>query len=79
VKWLSDNPDISIVIEGHADPSGQTQANQELSEARATQVRDYLVEKGIDSSRLKAFGFGSSKLKYGASDGRNRRVVFVVK
>jgi outer membrane protein OmpA-like peptidoglycan-associated protein len=34
--------------------------NQKISEARAKGVRDYLVEKGIDASRLKYRGYGCS-------------------
>jgi len=35
--------------------------NQKLSEERANSVRDFLIDKGIDSSRLSAIGYGEEK------------------
>lgn len=78
-RWLSENPGISVVIEGHADPAGDPDANMALSQKRAEWVRDYLVNAGIDASRLDVTAFGSSRLKYASTDGRNRRVSIVTK
>lgn len=74
VRWLTANADVSVSIEGHADPVGNPESNMRLSESRAESVKQYLVDKGIDASRLEAVGYGDTKLKYGKSDGRNRRV-----
>lgn len=74
-KWLAANADARIVVEGHADPSGNPDANMALSRTRAEAVRDYLTSAGVDSSRIDVEAFGDTKLKYGAADGRNRRVV----
>lgn len=79
VAWLQQDTSINVVIEGHADPSGNPDANMALAQSRAEWVRDYLVKAGIDASRLEVVSFGDTKLKYGASDGRNRRVVLVTK
>jgi outer membrane protein OmpA-like peptidoglycan-associated protein len=73
-RWLAANADSRIAIEGHADPSGNADANMALSRARAEAVRDYLQSAGVDASRMDVEGFGDTKLKYGAADGRNRRV-----
>jgi outer membrane protein OmpA-like peptidoglycan-associated protein len=75
VQWLKSNPDVNASIEGHADPSGNADANMALSQARAEFVRDYLVAAGIDTARLEVKPMGDTKLKYGAKDARNRRVL----
>jgi OmpA-OmpF porin, OOP family len=49
-------------------------ANMALSQTRADAVRDYLVNAGIDSSRIEVNAYGDTKLKYGRTDPRNRRV-----
>lgn len=74
VRWLTANTDVSVSVEGHADPTGSAANNQRLSEIRAESVKQYLVDKGIDGARLEIIGHGDTKLKYGRSDGRNRRV-----
>jgi peptidoglycan-associated lipoprotein len=78
-KWLVQNADVSVTLEGHADPAGNPDANQALGEARAERVKKFLVEKGVDASRMEVVSHGSSKLKYGGSDPRNRRVMIIKK
>jgi OOP family OmpA-OmpF porin len=56
-----DCPAASIEVEGHTDSEGTDERNQELSERRAQAVSDYLVEAGIDASRLSAVGYGSTR------------------
>lgn len=79
VKQLKAHADVNVVIEGHADPTGTPDGNMALSQKRAEMVRDYLVQNGIDGSRLDVAPFGDTKLRYGRADGRNRRVAIVVK
>ena len=79
LKWLMANPDVEVVIKGYADPSGNAESNMALSQVRAEAVRDYLTAAGIDSARLEVMAFGDTKLKYGRSDARNRRVAIEVK
>jgi OOP family OmpA-OmpF porin len=56
---LQADPSITDVdITGYTDRLGSTKYNQKLSERRANAVREYLVGKGVDSSRLKAYGKG---------------------
>jgi OmpA-OmpF porin, OOP family len=65
-------------IEGHTDSVGPRRPNQELSERRAAQVRDYLVRHGIAAARLEAVGPGEQQLLIPTPDEtaepRNRRV-----
>jgi len=76
--FLAANPNARISVEGHADPSGAPDLNQTLSQSRADGIRDYLVAAGVDSSRIDVAAFGDTKVKYGARDGRNRRVAIKV-
>ena len=47
-------------VEGEADDQGTSAYNYKLSTARATRVRDWLVEHGIDPARLQAIGSGEA-------------------
>ena len=80
-RIMADNPEVNIAIGGHTDNTGSEAANLKLSAARAKACHDYLVSKGISSSRLKHMGYGSSQPKESNSTdaGRraNRRVEFV--
>ena len=53
VKMMKEHQDLRLSIEGHTDSDGEKVRNQELSEKRAAAVKDTLVGRGIDSSRLK--------------------------
>ena len=58
---LTADPSITDVdITGYADRLGSAAYNLKLSEQRANAVREYLVAKGIDGARLKAYGKGET-------------------
>lgn len=61
VKILNEYPNAHFVIEGHTDSRGSYEKNQALSEKRAMAVMMFLVENGIDKSRLKSIGYGETK------------------
>ena len=63
VNVLRKNPNTLARIEGHADrsPRGGKDYNQRLSERRAMAVMEYMVNAGIEKSRLTAIGYGFSK------------------
>jgi len=68
--------DSRFVIEGHTDARGNAAANRRLSQARAEQVRQYLILLGVHASRLQAVGKGSSEPANPANPmaAENRRV-----
>lgn len=78
-RWLKASPDVQVVVEGHADPSGTPEGNLALAQRRAELVRDFLVSAGIDASRIEVISYGDTRLKYGRTDYRNRRVAVVAK
>lgn len=61
---LAKLPDLAsiryIIVNGHADRLGSVQYNQKLSEERADAVREYLVSKGVEKSRIETLGFGKT-------------------
>jgi OmpA-OmpF porin, OOP family len=57
---LKMKPTMIIEIDGHTDNTGTAELNQTLSQNRADAVRNYLIKKGIVSSRLTAKGFGDT-------------------
>lgn len=69
---------MAIVVHGHTDASGRNDANRRLSKKRAQAVVNYLASKGIEQSRFKTVGHGSSKPvasnKTERGRARNRRI-----
>ena len=61
IRILNEYPNAKFSVEGHTDSVGSEKLNQKLSEERANSVRDFLIEEGIDSSKLTAIGYGESK------------------
>ncbi|MDH4279039.1 MAG: OmpA family protein, partial [Acidimicrobiia bacterium] len=63
-ELINANPDVGrLRVIGHTDSDGSARANQQLSEARAQAVVDYLVANGgVDADRLEAEGRGASEL-----------------
>ena len=80
--FLSVNPGLMIVIEGHADERGTREYNLALGDRRATAVRDYLVAKGIDSARVRTVSYGKERPTESGSDegawAKNRRAATVL-
>ena len=57
--YLKANPDAQVGISGHSDRIGSKIANLAVSRARADAVRTALEARGIDASRITAFGYGA--------------------
>lgn len=60
-KLLIENPKLKIEISGHTDSRGSAEYNKELSKNRAKTVVEYLIDKGIDESRLEYAGYGEEQ------------------
>jgi outer membrane protein OmpA-like peptidoglycan-associated protein len=58
LKTLNTYNEITVEISGYTDNVGNAKSNQKLSEKRANAVKDWLVSKGVDASRLTAVGYG---------------------
>ncbi len=83
LTFLTTNPNIRIEVSGHTDNIGSKQANLIVSQRRAESVKTWLVEKGIDPSRIATTGYGESRPMASNDDevdGRalNRRIEFRV-
>lgn len=77
---LTGNPDLNVRVEGHTDNVGSAKYNKKLSDKRAHSVRTWLVNNGIEGSRLSAKGFGMEHPidtnETDAGRQKNRRVEF---
>ena len=60
-KIMQENKNLTAVIEAHTDSKGTDSYNQNLSQKRASSVVNALKAYNIDSSRLKAIGYGESQ------------------
>jgi outer membrane protein OmpA-like peptidoglycan-associated protein len=82
VAFMNAYPQRRVSIEGFTDSVGRPDANQALSERRASAVRLALIDRGIDPARLLARGYGEEYpvASNGNSAGRqmNRRVEIVI-
>ena len=81
VKILKNNPSIRLQIEGHTDNVGTPAFNLGLSQKRADAVKKYFEDQGIESSRLRATGYGHEKPvadnKTPEGKSKNRRVELI--
>jgi OOP family OmpA-OmpF porin len=77
-QFLIDNPELRFRIDGHTDNIGTDEYNLDLSISRAKSVYNWLVNKGIQPSRLEYTGFGKRQPLINSTDdnsrGINRRV-----
>ena len=79
---LSVYQQFNVSIEGNTDNTGSAEHNMKLSQQRADNVMNFLVEQGIDANRLTAKGLGMSMpiADNSTKEGRqkNRRVDLVI-
>lgn len=81
INILKRTPGLKIRVEGHTDNIGSEKYNLKLSKKRAEAIKAYLVEKGIEKSRITSVGYGFSKPRAGndTKEGRalNRRAELI--
>ena len=83
VRWLKENPAALVVIEGHTDDQGTPSENMMVGEKRAISIKQYLIAKGIESTRVSIVSYGSDHPvcweKTTECRAKNRRADLVVK
>ncbi len=60
-QYMKQNPEQTAIINGHTDSTGSSTYNQNLSERRATAVKEKIIEEGVEPERLEAKGYGATK------------------
>ena len=88
IQLLKDNPKAKVRVAGYTSASGSREYNQELSEKRATAVKEYLISEGvITRDRLSTIGYGETspamyeaapKELYSSAAKANMRVLFEI-
>ena len=83
IDYLKNNPDGSILVNGHADITGPRALNIRLSQERADYVKSYMVRGGIDANKVTSSSKGPDEPAADNStpEGRakNRRAVVIIK
>jgi len=81
-QWLLANADYQAIIEGHADEQGTREYNLALGSRRANAVREYLVSKGVPTSRMRVVSYGKERPAEICSNetcySQNRRAVTII-
>lgn len=84
---LEEYPTMKIDIRSHTDSRASHKYNDQLSDRRAKSTRGWLIEQGIDASRLTSKGYGERELFNKCADGvkcseeehqANRRSEFII-
>jgi cytochrome c oxidase subunit 2 len=82
INFLKENADVSVMLKGHTDNTGDATVSYTLSDRRATEVRMYLLQGGIDAQRMSSAGYGLANpvADNATEDGRqaNRRTELYV-
>ncbi|MDO6413286.1 peptidoglycan-associated lipoprotein Pal [Sphingomonas sp. BIUV-7] len=82
IAWLRKFPNVRATIEGHCDERGTREYNLALGDKRANAAKTFLVNAGIDASRLTVVSYGKERPVATGSDeaswAQNRRAVTVV-
>ena len=82
VGWLTQNPTLPILIEGHADERGTGEYNMALGSSRASAVRNYMVSQGVPDTRISIITYGRERPIATCPEescfAQNRRAVTVV-
>lgn len=81
-KYLRENPAATVTIEGHCDNRGTNEYNLALGEGRAQSAKTFLIDLGIDISRLNTLSYGEERpldpQQTERAWAKNRRAHFVI-
>ncbi len=81
--WLKAFPNVTLVLEGHADERGTREYNLALGDRRANSMKEFLVSLGVSPNRLDTISYGKERpAVLGSNDeawAQNRRSVGIVK
>lgn len=81
-SFLSENPERKVQVEGFTDSQGSEDYNQQLSQRRADAVASAIIQRGIESQRVRTRGYGEEFPVAGndnaGSRQQNRRVEVVI-
>ena len=61
LAWLNANQSAKIIVAGHCDERGTREYNLALGERRASAVKDYLVQLGLNPSRVRTISWGKER------------------
>jgi len=82
-RWLVEHRDQALLVEGHCDPRGTNEYNLALGERRARAALDFLVSRGVASSRIQIVSYGEERPvcreENEACWSRDRRAMFLTK
>lgn len=82
-KWLMNHDRFTITVSGHCDEKGTREYNIALGERRAESVRKYLVEQGVEASRIETISYGKERPAVignnEAAWAKNRRAVTAIR
>ncbi|MCX6999503.1 MAG: peptidoglycan-associated lipoprotein Pal [Candidatus Sumerlaeota bacterium] len=80
-EWLSTNPGVHVLIEGHCDERGTVEYNLNLGQLRSDSVREYFISKNLDPATLHTISYGKERpIDEGHNEeawAKNRRVQFM--
>ena len=80
--WLRDNPAATVTIEGHCDNRGTNEYNLALGEGRAQSAKTFLMDLGVDVSKLRTISYGEERplnpQQTESAWAKNRRAHFVI-
>ena len=60
-KYMKENSDVTVVIEGNCDERGTEEYNLALGQRRAASAQKYLIAKGIEKKRIKTVSYGKDR------------------
>lgn len=60
-EWMKQFPNVRLSVEGHCDERGTREYNLALGERRANSVKNFMVARGVDASRLSVVSYGKER------------------